>query len=650
MRRVPCVGLVLILLAVTGQPVLGLRSQERAACASTAMADPMGVGNAEELEDFLGSFLFAQLVEFHIPGAAVAVVADGKLVFAKAYGHADIESDTFATAEETLFRFGSVTSLFTWTAVMQLVESGELDLHVDVNTYLGGFRIPDTYAQPVTLAHLATHTAGFEEAGDEYVAQADDALTMSEVLADGMPQRVRPPGEEAAYSDYGVGLAGHIIEQVSGMPFESYIEQRVLGPLGMRSTTARQPVPDELAPHLANGYTYTGAGYAVYDFERARFAPAGGMSGTVTDMARFMTAQLQGGRYGAARILEEDTARDMQRQHFTHDPRLNGVTYGFSEMSLNGQRIIGQEGDTVLFHSLLALLPERNEGLYVCYNSAVGKVARDRLLKAFMNHYYPPSTESVAPPPGSRERVARCVGYYQTNRITSSNYRKILGLLDGVLRVSANADGTLRVAGADWVETDRLLFRAVDGQRLLAFREDGSGHISDMFAGKIPTVAFRRLAWYETEAFHVGVLVLCMLVLLSAVLSWSVAALLRRRRGVARTGERHSLSGARLVAGAVAVLDGLSLGMLLFILGRVRANVATRVPSLLLPVVLVEFIAAVLTLGVVWFAVVAWFAGRRGAERQTWSTWSRVHYTAAAVAAVTYLVWLWHWNLLCVPA
>jgi CubicO group peptidase (beta-lactamase class C family) len=116
-----------------------------------------------ELERFLDDTIANQMADYEVPGATISVVKEGKLLFAKGYGSANIEENRPVVASETLFRIGSVTKLFTWTAVMQLAEQHRLDLNADVNSYLDSFKIPDTYPQPITMAQLMTHTAGFED-------------------------------------------------------------------------------------------------------------------------------------------------------------------------------------------------------------------------------------------------------------------------------------------------------------------------------------------------------------------------------------------------------------------------------------------------------------------------------------------------------
>src|SRR5829696_7036836 len=170
---------------------------------STAPSQQQGPTDPAELEAFLDKLLGKEMEKHHIAGAAVSVVKDGELFFAKGYGDADVENHIPVDPERTNFRIGSIAKLFTWTAVMQLAEQGKLDLDADINTYLD-FRIPDTYPQPITLKDLMTHTAGFEDLYYERLAKdPNDLLPPREWLISHMPARVRPPGKVAAYSNYG---------------------------------------------------------------------------------------------------------------------------------------------------------------------------------------------------------------------------------------------------------------------------------------------------------------------------------------------------------------------------------------------------------------------------------------------------------------
>ncbi len=396
----------IVILVTLILPTLGVAKVE---ARQKTPPSPTGLSDPREVETFLDGVLSVQLADDHIPGATVAVVKDGRLLFAKGYGSADLQAGKRVSAGKTLFRIGSVSKPFTATAVLQLAEQGKLNLHADVNTYLKTFHIPATYLQPITLAHLLTHTAGFEDRGTgPYARSTRDLEPLGQWLAEHIPARVRPPGELTAYSNYGFTLAGYIVEQVSGIPFGQYVEQHIFQPLGMHSSTFRQPVEDRLSAALSQGYSYSNGVYHPEPFDVIQVAPAGSMSATATDIARFMLAQLQDGRLGNERILQEATANEMQRRQFTNDPRVPGVPYGFDgELSLNSQRLLVKGGDVPGFHSLLALLPEQQVGVFVSYNSEGGAGALTTFLQWFLDHYYPAPKETMPPPPaGFAQRIS----------------------------------------------------------------------------------------------------------------------------------------------------------------------------------------------------------------------------------------------------
>ncbi|MFV9504201.1 MAG: serine hydrolase domain-containing protein [Oscillochloridaceae bacterium umkhey_bin13] len=137
---------------------------------------------------------------------------------------------------------------------MQLVEQSKLDLHADVNDYLD-FELRRTFAQPITLHHLLTHTAGFEdEAHSLFVASESELLSLREHLIRYQPARVYLPGNVMAYSNYGTALAGYIVERVSGQSFESYLTDHILRPLGMAHSFVGNRLPPELAANISQGY------------------------------------------------------------------------------------------------------------------------------------------------------------------------------------------------------------------------------------------------------------------------------------------------------------------------------------------------------------------------------------------------------------
>ena len=203
-----------------------------------AEANQAGFTDLDGLETFLDEFFNKNMAELNIPGAAVAVVKDGEILFSEGYGFADLEQQIPVDPAQTIMRVGSVSKLFTATAAMQLVEQGLIDLDKDVNSYLTALQISDELSQPVTLDQLLTHTAGFEDRviGTSTLSP-DEVLPLGEHLGDSIPKRVLEPGSVHSYSNFGFGLTGQLIEEISGMPFTQYVEENILQPVGMTRTT-----------------------------------------------------------------------------------------------------------------------------------------------------------------------------------------------------------------------------------------------------------------------------------------------------------------------------------------------------------------------------------------------------------------------------
>ncbi len=623
---------------------------------------PTGLSDPRELETFLDGVISTQLQGDHIPGAAVSVVKDGQLLFAKGYGSADLQAGKPVNAQTTLFRLGSVSKLFTATAVLQLAEQGKLNLHADVNTYLKTFHLPATYPEPITLADLLTHTAGFEgrDTGLQAARTTSDLEPLGQLLAEHVPARVRHPGELTAYSNYGVALAGYIVEQVSGMPFEQYVEQHIFQPLRMRESSFRQPVEARLSADLSQGYTYSNGVYRPGPFEAIAVPPAGAMSATATDMARFMLAQLQHGRLGNERILQEATAKAMQTQQFTNDPRVpGGMAYGFEVHYRNGQRLLVHPGGTADFYALLALLPEQQVGVFVAYNSFGG--AADYLsypfLQAFLDHYFAaPKEPRPRPSAGFAERISQISGIYWGTDRSYTTYEKLLDSFLWAMSVSDGGNGRLVIswqfgsldprsaAGppVTFVEVAPWVFQRVDGPETVVFRPDKSGML--MMRSSYPVMAFTKVAWYETSTFHLVLAGACVLMFLSALLLWPLGFVRRALKGKPPLSRPCLLPHlSRWLAGVLCVLNVLLvIGLLLFLFEQLTANQPdyySGVPPLLTAVFILALISAVLTVGVVVFAILVWWG-------RFWSVGRRVHYSLVALAALALTWQLDYWNLL----
>ncbi|MBX6365731.1 MAG: beta-lactamase family protein [Gemmatimonadetes bacterium] len=602
-------------------------------------APRQGPSDPKEIEAFLDGLMAGQMKAKNIAGATVAVVRDGKLLFAKGYGWADLDKHIPVDPEKTLFRIGSVSKLFTWTAVMQLVEQGKLDLHKDINEYLD-FKIPATFPEPITMWHLMTHTPGFEDRALALFSESKEPR--GKFLKEHMPARVRPPGTYSAYSNYGTALAGYIIERITGEPWEEYIERHILQPLGMHNTTGRQPLPADLAPNMSVGYAKQGDKLVAKPFEMLiPYAPAGSISASATDMARFMIAHLQNGEYQGVRILADSTARFMHTRAFAHDPRLDAYDLGFYEQTSHGVHLIGHGGDTGWFHTDLSLAPEEGWGIFVSYNSAPGgELSFGPFLQAVLDHYYPTATAAAKDATGPVPD--KYLGTYRINRASYTTFEKALGLATAVkVARDPKAPGILVVnspLGVErFVSAGPNLFREIDGHELIAFRQERDGSISHFFMNSAPMMGMERVAWYQAPALHHVLIGIALLLLLTVPFVLLGSWLLHRRFR-----ELAPLSGgerlARWTAFAVTVLVVAFLVGLGSLISGETALLKGDVPGLGI-VFALPVLAAVLTIALLAFTALAWRGG-------WWGRWGRIHYTAVTLASVVLLAVLAYWNLL----
>ena len=518
--------------------------------ASDLPATPAGTPalTREDVGAWLDGFMPYALANGDIAGAVVVVVKDGQVLVQKGYGYADLATRTPVDPDSTLFRPGSVSKLFTWTAVMQLVGQGKLDLDADVNQYLD-FKLPERDGKPVTLRQVMTHTTGMEEQIRGLItAQQDEITPLGDALKHWTPERIHVPGATPAYSNYATALAGYIVERVSGQSFDDYLDANIFKPLGMTRSSFRQPLPPALLAGMSKGYAKASEGEA-REYEFISLAPAGSLAATGTDMAKFMIAHLQDGAFGDARILDAATAQKMHDTGQASVGPLNRMMLGFYETSVNGHRAISHGGDTQWFHSDLQLFLDDGVGVFVSMNSsgrdgATGHI-RYALSRGFADRYLPGTLAKTAGV--SKEDAAlhagQIAGTYTSSRRPDSNFVSLANLL-GPVKIVANEDGTISVTAAmgpngvpkkwreiapylwqDTTSTDRLAADVVDGKVTRFSMEPYA-----------PIMVFERLsAW---RALSMPLLVASLAILLLTVIAWPVSALVRRYYGV-----RYALSG-----------------------------------------------------------------------------------------------------------
>ncbi len=479
---------------------------------------------AADLEAFFDGIVPLQLERSDIAGASVLVMQNGQVLLSKGYGYADLKNKKPVDPAATIFRLASISKLFTWVSVMQLVEQGKIDLDTDVNRYLD-FQIRPAFSQPVTLRNLMTHTGGFEEeVRDIIVTDPKQPITLRDFLIRNQPQRIFPPGTIPAYSNYGVGIAGYIVQRVSGQPFEQYVEQHIFKPLKMEHSTFYQPPPAQLRRLPSEGYP-SDTEKPPIGFEIFNPVSAGGVSSTAADMGRFGQALLNGAELDGSRILKPETLLAMWTPQFRSSDQLPPICMGFYEIWRNQLHWIGHEGDLVAFHSLFMLEPSKKLVLFISYNSTRGgDQPRPEIIDMFTDRYFPgeakPSFISLP-----RKELTAIEGVYQSTRREDSTSVKLLSLLSqraasvdkmGALHLSNIKD--LRDHPIKWKPIGNDLWQEMDGQRRVFAIRDSSNRVVRL-AYDFPGVQAQRVPWYEHKGLVQTAVVASLLVLLAATLA-----------------------------------------------------------------------------------------------------------------------------------
>jgi len=644
-------GLALLVISTC----MGMSAQTPAAAkapakAAAAVAAPAQRANGPEMTSadvsaFLDGVMPLQLAREDIAGAVIVVVKDGKILFAKGYGYANVEKRIPVSPDTTLFRPGSISKLFNWTAIMQQVEQGKLDLDRDVNDYLD-LKIPPTFPKPITLRDIMTHTAGFEETAQElFVADAAHLTPLGDYVKTHLPERIFPPFTTPAYSNYATTMAGYILQRVSGEPFDDYIDNHIFHPLGMMHCTVRQPLPDALKPLVSEGYRV--ASQPAKPFEFVEAAPAGSSSVTGTDMARFMIAHLQDGQYEVAQILRPDTVRLMHSRQFSNLPDMNSMALGFYEESRNGHRIIGHAGDTEYFHSDLHLILEQQVGFFVSYNSAgKGEISpRDALWHAFLDRYYPYEPPAAAAVANAAEDARLVSGRYISSRRAQTTVLKVLNV-QGEPKVFANAGGTISVDALKdlngqpkkFREIGPLMFREVYGQGRVAFKRDDAGQL--VMVIDYPFFVFQRSPGAENGTFNLWMIIAAIAIFVLTLLLWPVGALLRKHYGhpLNLTPQQRRL---RLIVRLTCLLDLVFLVLFVGFFAMAEKDIGILSPRFNPLLRTIQFVGWLGLLGTLAALYGAWQSWK---ERHWWL--SRLGDTLIAVSCLGFVWFVFVWNML----
>jgi CubicO group peptidase (beta-lactamase class C family) len=635
-RRYPrrrLLGSLLLASLLLAPPAAATAAAEEDADGPTTAFDP----DLEELARHVDDTVETAMAEHEAPGGVFVLVADGRIAIARGFGQTALLDGTPVDPTRTRFDVGSVAKLVTTTAVMQQVERGTLDLDEDVNAHLAAFDIPATYPQPITLAHLLTHTAGFAEhlLVGMWADTPDEVEPLAETLARHRPARTRPPGVQHQYNNYGMALAGHLVETVTDRSFEDYVHDHVLGPLGMTRTTYGRP-PAEDAVDVLPHSSMAGPTAAV-DPAYVNWLPAGGLWTTGEDMAAFMLAHLQGGEHEGARILEPATVAAMHRTQFSPHPAVPGLGYGFFTDQHGG---IQHGGGWMGTGAHVYLRPDLGIGMFSAFNHDEGPLLASRLhrdlVERFLPGANPPAMElDIARPAAASTPVGPYTGQYRWNRHDHSSFASLLSTLQITrLRVTGHPDGTVSttmtpapfIDDTRWLPNGAGVFVEDGGSNVLAFDLDEDGRAVGLHVMGAQLFSMERVGWFGSAGAIPLLLLVVSVALAIAAVGWPVGALVRRLRRTGSSPAAIELRRVRRLSGAAAALGvGFLLGLVTYLAIDMTGFFQVGAPLRVL--LWLPLLATILTVALTLSVVGLW-------RRRDGSLTARVYHSAVLVAMV----------------
>jgi CubicO group peptidase (beta-lactamase class C family) len=578
-----------------------------------------------------------------VASASVVFVNESGVLLEKSLGYAKPANRILADPRQTVYQIGSNSKLFVTLAAMQLCEQNKLDLDADIRNYLPGLVIKNRFPLPVTMAQLLTHTSGVEDRKLGRTQPFDQPLvTLHEFFERFPPVVAYPPGEQLNYSGNGMTLAAHVVEAISGEPFFQYVEDHIYAPLAMRQSSFRQPLPDVLKQYRAE----------MLNVPPLIKYPEGGMASTVDDMSHFLIALLHGGAYGVNRVVKPETLQLMLTRHFSPDPKIPGIGYGFFEVNLSGNRVWMHTGD-YRHISVLCISPEHTAGFFLVM-SLQGEL-REPLLTSFVNDFFGaffPQTGIAQPTTSAKVTLdpSTMVGTYRDDAVPDSSIEKFIqGLMfgDGDARITFD-----KVRGVfqfhppssdkiiDLVQRDGLLFESqgADFGIKVLFRQTPSATNLFISAGALGQYSFRRIPWFWSQVpqlvMHLLVLGLFGTWLLSILLAYFIRRL--RAAWFHQTGFSSGPLWNMSIVALLALTGALSFVLLGFTIPN--ASLIVGVPAMFKVLLAFYTAACVAALPLPISLFRAW-------RQRIWGLGFRLYFTAVALSAFVFVPFCLYWNL-----
>ena len=566
------------------------------------------VQNPDTLDQKLNEIFNRQ----YAPGAVVIWVKGDSTLIKYSYGLANLEEEREIKFDETIFRVRSVSKPFASIGILQGVEHGILDLDSDINSYFENPLIKDRFNQSVTLRHLLTHTPGFD---DRFIGKSartkEQALSLKESIETLLPRRFIEPGEIASYSNFGVALAGYLLEHVSGREFSGYMEEKVFYPLGMMNSSFNPG--KSVLKNFMTGYFPARDGQMPLQYDYLNDGPAGMMVSTVNDMELFMHQILRQDGLEQAGVLSEEMTMEMLSIQFTHHPRLAGG-FGFlwNIFEFNGHMVLGHDGGYIGSAARLFLFPEHNSAMFIAANMMDFEFISE--VSSLLANSFLPNPKPAQETSDSFEifqdgrPITDFAGTWRNTRYSKFSFTKIavlMGMMGHEMTTAAVSDSILTMPTHTgdirrMVRVEPFLFQSIDDDYRIAFRESGD-KITHVFTSG--STALERLHPAETKKVQIPLLAGSYFFFLLLSVSYPVIFLYRKFRqqepvstSISRTEFGLSLSYALTVLLPVPVFYFLPLYELFIGFGY-------GVPWPFYIINLLPYAALILTIVLIWLAV-----------------------------------------------
>jgi len=454
-------------------------------------------------DSIIDQLIQKQLEEFNIPGAIVTVIKEGKVIHINGYGVTNIKEGTPINPQKSKFRVASITKTFTALAILDFVDQGKLDLHEDIRTYLPEEEFRFKASESFTLHHVLCHTSGIEYSDVRIHPDALEDQEIETFAKTSVPNQVYQPGTIFSYSNQAYSFLGYLIEKLSGMRYEEYMDQFIKDRLGMMHSTFFMHSDEKPLSDVVDPYAWENETFQIMPRQYTLNPAASNLNTTGFDMANFMMMMMNDGSFNEAQVLNETMHKQMLTSQFIPKLKKESMGYGVMIDQTNKGKVISHNGGIRGFVSTFQIVPEKKSGIFISQSTRYGNEGFAFMAAEEIWNYILGEREPLQFPEVTAEELKDFAkeydGTYQLYTVNQSTYEagaKLFGL----------SERTVKYLGEDMIQVDHRSYKAIDKNIFEVVDEDrdwqvGFDHIEQsghtiLNMGLYAT--YRKISWYET--------------------------------------------------------------------------------------------------------------------------------------------------------